>query len=709
MRNERESCSYEEGVSPTEAWRGNSDDSHLMERLERVESTLQHISSRLGLEDTTNAMCDTRPSSVAPALAPAGDPPRYNLFGLSMQRTSDDALRSGLLHVRQYMPDERVVERFCYAFETRMHWISAVLDISALRHHITRVRELDAYAKGDKQLSALTADGLRSYIYSMLLVYSAFGLTLVNSQCSAVAAFYNDDAEASLNGVFFHAALYGLSLMNLFEEPTMEACKVIFLLASGVCATRPQVVGTGFLQTAVQMAVRLRLDAEPEPSMPMEVARERVEFYAMLCIYDWFTLSTVKRQAAIAEDPPRLPSVFGSTTSRRRLLSEATIEQLDIARLHRKAAQFIAEGAQDYERVCMISDELAQARDTWAQRALPANAPSGDGISGKNMRFRLITASLDFLLLKLHLGFYQRGWEDARFRHSRDTCYSSARGLLHLYGSAFVESGNSVQPTVFARVWKLCHWATSAAVLLLKHLSMLRAHAAQADSPQFREIAETLQHTTRYFERIAPSLPIARDGLVELQRAAADVLRGMSAPVGGSETQNFDHDPLTVLTRIVRDSEFVQADKTRVAAPTDAVAQLCAPYFAGSREQTVSTDGSAASADFPVSLDDPAGNMGMLSTPSADITVDGLDTFWNVADSLRSDIPSTNDLSNLLDAQNAAAQDFINAADFARSGPPSDSPRPFPLPLETLEPFANAIQLSLDQASKEVPQDGQMS
>lgn len=555
-RSEQHLCTWEDGVVPENAGRDAQDSVLVLQKVSAMESHLdrilqrmEHIEARVCDPSSAKASEHKEASASSPIRGHWSDVSEYDantvggLFGMTWQPASADIMRRTLRHMHSFMPSKLIMPLLIDVYEREIDWMNEILRKDEVCERMDLVVSLSACLNEDADyLSRMSRAELMRLIYAEALLFSIFGLSLVFTRDLSFNKLYLEHGSMPVHGRFFHEAQLGLSTLNVFEEPHIDYIICSLLLLTGICSIRAPAVGVGLLHQAVQVALLLDLDVEPPVTMPKEEATRRVQIYALLSIHDWFCTTTTKRYPAIHVDPVRLPSVFGTQEQRSKYLSEYQQYKLDIAHLYSQSSALILPHHDDYEHVCRLHDDVlrlkARMPDSW--RADAQVHPTASE-STRNIHITLGSAALHFLLLRIHLHYYVRGWDDTRFRLSRDTCFTSARSLMRTFREAFSwkippkcadaqeRSADFQVPdevSVAARMWWFCNWSTAAALLLLQHLTMLNERNEIPSWDQEREsILQDLCIMSRLLQYLSPVTSVARDGYEAMQRVAAHVLK----------------------------------------------------------------------------------------------------------------------------------------------------------------------------------------
>ena len=550
-RNEQALCTWEDGVVPQHGGRDANEAAQVLQRVSRIESLLERLNARMDAAEVASA-ANSAASSVHSVSEKGADPPMRGQFGLSSENATEAEVRRSLVRVVTLLPDADAMARLVRVFLEEMDYMNRIFDQTMVQEHLERVQRFaDLYERDSRVVWELPMADVDRTVCASASLFVMVGTTLMYTQDTSLLAQFPDRENTPAYATYMREALRLLSLMNLLENPSFEACVALTMLAAGVCSVRPPVVGSALLQLAIQMAFLLDLDEEPPADMPEDETRRRVELFARICVIDWWIVSVVKRRPSVEEDVQRFPTLFGKTPRQPQLLSPDTKCQLDIARIYREVSQISPAQAQDYNYICRVHDNVKAMSDK-------LRVPPNSNVAWKPRNIRdvhdtLISVSFCFLHIQLHLTYYIHGWDDPRYRLSRDTCYRCARTLVqqfcaasgwqpsmdrpperHGRGGASEPEGRAGRAApdrrLLARIWKLCHWAVTGALVLVKHLELLNQHLAEQPElgTERRDTVEDLAGTYRLLQHLAPVMPIARHGYIALQRAAAFALRGRS-------------------------------------------------------------------------------------------------------------------------------------------------------------------------------------
>lgn len=691
-RNEQDACTWEDGVVPEHTGRDAQKNTLVLQKMGAIESQLDRLLQRL---DDVEARLSDRPSTSSPLSSlsanerPRGKRARERLvhtmdaytvggmFGMSWQTSNEECMRRTLMHMHASVPDEHTMHGLLDVYASEMDWSHRFLDTDDVRERVKEVLALEARLDEDPDyIQHLSRDEVTHLIYTDAIVLAVMGLSIVFSRDLKYKEQYKDRDNSLAYGPFFHEAMLGLSTLNVFEEPHMDFIFCALLLSVGICAGRSPAIGVSLLQTTVHVALLLDLDVEPPPSMPPREASQRVHAFTMLCAQDWFYTTTTKRLPIIRPDPIRFPSVFGTPEQQSKYLTVAEQSRLGLAHLYSKASILDLQH-DDYTMTRRLHDEAMLLR---ARIPKDLHEP-GLSESTRSIYAFIGAAGFDYFLLRIHLRFYVRGWDDPRYRLSRDTCFSSARHLLHVFRAAFswkvppkalIDTPNKPgewavpdQVSVAARMWWLSNWATAGALLLVKHLTILSEHNETQHWDQEREeIVQDLCIMSCLLQYLSPITTFARQGYEAMQRVAAHALReNFNAPPGAQD--NFvahwaarllqmrpdapckdgsascsSAEPMSLLNRMMKSSHpFSERDTANgsFACPTrDAALRHKRDHRSSTSPPSASSltpprEGGASGTSNPYAGDAPAQLPHMVEDgPGAPAVAndDRLDTFW---------------------------------------------------------------------------------
>ncbi|WFC96362.1 hypothetical protein MBRA1_003019 [Malassezia brasiliensis] len=535
-RNEQDACTWEDGVVPEHTGRDAQKNTLVLQKMGVIESQLDRLLQRL--DDVEARLGDReRPRGKRAREYLAHTMDSYTVggvFGVSWQPSSDACMRRTLMHMQASMPDETTMRELLDVYASEMDWSRRFLDTDEVNARAEKVLALEARLEEDPDcIEHLSRDEVTHLIYTEAIVLAIMGLSMVFSRDSKHKERYKERDSLRLYGPYFHEAMLGLSTLNVFEEPHMD-----YIFSIGVC----------LLQTTVHVALLLDLDVEPPPSLPPLEASRRVQTFMMLCLQDWFCTTTTKRLPIIRPDPIRFPSMFGTPEQQSKYLTVAEQSRLGLAHLYSKASILDLQH-DDYSVTCRLHDEAMRLR----ARISKEHHEPGLSESTRSIYAFIGAAGFDYFLLRIHLRFYVRGWDDPRYRLSRDTCFSSARHLLQVFRAAFswkvppralIDTPNKPgewavpdQVSVAARMWWLSNWATAGALLLVKHLTILSERDETQHWDQEREeIVQDLCIMSRLLQYLSPITTFAHQGYEAMQRVAAHALReNFHAPPGAQD------------------------------------------------------------------------------------------------------------------------------------------------------------------------------
>lgn len=672
---------------PERAGRDANESAMLLQRMSALEAQFERLIERLDTV-TTGKLAEAlkpEPESGTAHTIPAkpGDDltdinmETLGLFGLSMQTTGLNERRRALRHMHSFMPSadrvKLVLETFhrevrCSDSVLRPHYLEqCASDVAELRHHLS----LQADHIAHMSLAAVTR-----LIYVEGLLFAIFGSTLFYARDLNMESLPLEYESMSAPSRFLKEAMIGLASLDGFTEPNIKLVEILCVLVWGLNSTRRVPIGMALHSQAVQIALLLNLHEEPPEDMPFEEARHRVQLYSELCIQDWKATTIIRRLPIIRHDKERLPSLFGTEAQQKKYLTPYGIKRLKMAYLYYRSSELAMPVKEDYAYVLRLHEETQEFR---AHDVYDADSPSQslkESKHGVDLYERMVDASLDYLLIRIHLPFYMRGWDDPSYRVSRDTCYNSARRLLRLFREAFswkipqTDAGSAKElyvpseVSVMARMWFFCHWCTAAALLLLQHLTTLNERNEQPSWDSSRDVlVQDLCTMSRLLNYLSPVSSIAREGLEAMRRVAAHVMRreysddvgsaghcilywalqGLSARSQRGSATHANTAPMNVLQNMVASSGLSRDVYTTNSAvqsvpptPTDGARPVGSSPSVSVAEAVLSAsgsvpNGSTSSAGTPGSV--PSVNTPLfgaapppLSQPAAN-DVD-LDTFW---------------------------------------------------------------------------------
>ena len=515
-RDEEDNCTWEDGVVPQNAGRDAKGVAEVMQRLARLEVLVERIAGAVGTSPTVPRVPSPAPPHP-PTLVPGS-----TLFGLSAEHASDAALRRCVVDTCALLRDHTLVYRLCDLFCDEIDWMNNVLGRKTLTAHAdtaTLHRSAAAAAVAD----TLGREQLTRVLLSQALLCTAMSNAIVYAKDGVSAADLPTNMT-ELHGVCMHAALVCLSHLNILEHPSLDLLCTLILLNQGFTAVRSPLPMFILQQFAVHTAVTLGLDREPPPQTPHDEQVHRLELYALLCVFDWLFLTNYHRMCADAESAERLPSLF-DMHKRHPGVRSNTMLIFDIARLYRR----VCAAPESYEGVLDAHNSMLHLRRrVEAQMTHPDYARLS--VRFKDMFVTKCCSLLDYIGLRLHLAHYMRGWDESVYRLSRDTCYVSAKSLLNFFRLVFswqlqdegaiTADTNSHKNTVLC-IWSFCHWSIAAALLLMKHISIITERGTTDFSPQeCSSILQDLSIMSRILCALSPRLSVAQEGYAEMQRVA---------------------------------------------------------------------------------------------------------------------------------------------------------------------------------------------
>lgn len=515
-RNDEANCIWEEGTAPQSAGRDGKSLAEVTQRLSRLESLMERVVDAV----------ESRPDAHAqPAQVPSL--PGSSFFGLSTESTDDSNLRVCIAQIHRLLPDPILTSRFCDVFSQDFDWFRNSLDRGSLARHAEIVAALGA-GSVMPALAHLGRQELISILISEITLCAAFGNSAIYSKNGAQPSESATDS-ISVHKKFMHAALSGIQHFDVLENPTMDVLLVLEMLITGVSAVRSPVPGIILHQFAVQVARSLHLEQEPPEQLPYTEKIKRLEQYSVLCIVDWFFFANYRAPGTVVEDANKLPSLF-IKEKRPAGLNTSLMIMFDISRLYLR----ISRALESFDEVLDIHREMLELRKE-VEHYLTGVEVSRMTVHMRNLFITKSYSLLDYLALRLHLRFYMRGWDDAKYRLSRDTCYVSAKNLLHFFRLAFswslpeaFEDEPQIPPdhqNTIACIWNFCHWSIAASLLLMKHISTV-THRGDAYYSQSEcdNILRDLCVMSRLLNALQPHVTVARDGYIAMQRVAGSAV-----------------------------------------------------------------------------------------------------------------------------------------------------------------------------------------
>ncbi|WFD21262.1 hypothetical protein MCAP1_003523 [Malassezia caprae] len=647
-RNEQHLCTWGDGVVPERTGRDTGESGAILQRLNLLESKLDRILERMdGTPTPTYAAPCTPPDSISSHTV-GWDLHCTDMLGCTEADTRLRHRREALEHMFKNLPEADVLSMLTHVFITEIKWMSTILSerrAQELLSEITALRE--QVGRHSSYIQRLNLEQVTHLIYVLAICFSVCGMALLAARDPSYQIAMEGRVPTS-HMRYFQEVLFGLRTMDTLEEPTMEFVIAMVIVISAQCASRPAASAASLVSQTVQVALLLGLDEEPPDTMPFEEASCRVHLYSILCIHDWFLTTFIKRRPLIISDAKKLPSVFGTMEQRSKFLSCCQQMKLEIAHLYCRSSLMMMPSGEDYAYVQELHTEAmtlqCQAKVMWDDPDEDDESPN----SLKQLQRTFGVTSLHYFMIRIHLPYYMRGWDDKRYELSRDACFSSARALLRLFREAFSwkmpknETGQSCEsfiPTDFpivSRMWFFCHWCTAAAVLLLKHLTLLNERNEQPSWDHEREsIVQDLCIMSRLLNYLAPVSTIAREGYDAMQRVAAHIMQTdfdtSHAGLDNCVTHWADRilparcsqrpktEPMMMLKSLVRNNDFsVSHMRTETANDRSS---------SSSPTEPLSNPPSIAPVSGPGLVSSTSPLSGMASSVSTIPTSD-LDTFW---------------------------------------------------------------------------------
>lgn len=661
-RNEEHLCTWEEGVVPERVGRDAPDNVVLLQRLSSLESKFDKLMNKLDsvAKDPANASVGTQPSAphepstILEMNESTHERPDALIASCTMsmffQPTDLPSRRQALLRMLHYLPKADVLQTTLDAFSFEMQWISCIIDKQYVQGYLDDVLFLqnELQQKSDF-VTHIDGKKLSRYIYSVASCLAICAMSVAYSREKNLDTMHSDQKSQLPYQRYIYESLMGLSSLPVFDEPDMNFVVIMVMIVSCLCFTRSPGIASSMIANAVQVAFLLDMDVEPPSDMSYVDASRRVQLYNVLCTQDWFTTMMIKRYPLIPFDKERMPSVFGSAEQRAKYLSPYQQLKLNLAHLYCRSSPLIMPRNENYEYVKHLHEEAFEIMSLF-----PSMWVGGDegfkhmSPSWLKLHRMIGLGALHYLLLRIHLPFYLRGWNDSNFTLSRDTCYNSSRSLLHLFREAFswkvrkTSTGNPSEAlvpdeiSVPARMWYFGHWCTAAALLLLKHLTMLNERNDQQSwDPERESLVEDLCIMSRLFQYLLPISNYAREGYDAMQRVASHALRrdNDAAQLKGencvahwadrimphrSHTQG--DEPMSVLHHLSKHPNFAHFEEKSVPK------RKSSERNATPVPQGTPTCGTLSNAQSSPTMSNPSSSASMSHTPTISDT--DFDTFW---------------------------------------------------------------------------------
>jgi len=648
-RNEQHLCTWGDGVVPERTGRDTGDSGAVLQRLNLLEVKLDRILERMDGTAT--------PASTAPCTPPASmtshrvglDLHCADMLGYMEPDMYLRYRRDALEQMYKNLPEADVLSLLMHVFIKEIEWMSAILTERRAQELLSEVALLrKQVARHPTYIQRLTLEQVTHLIYILAICFSVCGIALPVAR-DAPHQIAMEGRVPPSHMRYFQDVLVGLRTMDTLEEPRMEFVIAMAILTCGLYTSRPPASAASLVSQTVQVALLLGLDEEPPDNMSFEDASCRVHLYAILCIHDWFLTTYIKRRPLILSDPKRLPSLFGTREQRGKFLSCYQQMKLEIAHLYCRSSSLMMPSSEDYAYVQQLHAEaMALQRQTeviWNDVDDVDGAPN----TMKHLQRTFGITSLHYLMIRIHLPYYMRGWDVKRYELSRDACFASARALLRLFREAFSwkmpknETGQSCEsyiPTEFpiaSRMWFFCHWCTAAAVLLLKHLTLLNERNEQPSwDPERESIVQDLCIMSRLLNYLAPVSTIAREGYDAMQRVASHIMQMDfdNSQVGQDNcvthwadrilparcSQQPKTEPMMMLRSLVRHNDYSVSHMR--SEPTYDASSSSSPT-----EALPNPSGAAAASGSGLTPSSTSSLPGMAS-PVPAITTSDFDTFW---------------------------------------------------------------------------------
>ncbi|WFD28758.1 hypothetical protein MNAN1_003772 [Malassezia nana] len=234
---------------------------------------------------------------------------------------------------------------------------------------------------------------------------------------------------------YIHVSLNVLATLNVYQEPNILFVLIVaLLLMHFMYALRPSVAAE-LLYQAMNVSVMLGLHHEPSALMAFDEAKRRVRWYALLCASDWDLTSVMERQPILPMDKTRFPSIFGTDEDRSRYLPPSLLGRLLCARLSFRTTNLLRCINGTNKDTDELHQDILNAMALF-QRFLDTSTADKDQ-QPLWIRTKFGIASLHYLLIRLHVPYYVRAWNDEQFSMSKKTCFESALFLLHLFRDVF--------------------------------------------------------------------------------------------------------------------------------------------------------------------------------------------------------------------------------------------------------------------------------
>ena len=490
--------------------------------------------------------CDACDSSTSPENLGL----QYAARGVPMQPLAsvtalqgEDTKFKALFQLLGLLPESTVIHKLADTYFTDLEWLAYIIDQEAYRRRLQAIMEMRLL--WNERPDALTAQEVSNALRFVALVFALSAVAMV---------FCDPDGMEHLEerygckafSVFLEAAQHGLAAADIYEDPSIDNLRTSVLLAMAFSALKGPTVGGAIVVNDAYMASVLGLDTEPPGYMPAAERDDRIRLFATVCIGDWFSAGTVKRNFLIDPNMLEFPSLFGPDAEKNDVLPPLIRYRLKIADLSRRTTLRSNLSDDDaYQETLALYAELQE---------LEANSPEflrehkidldkdipelSSGEEGTNVWYRL-THQLAVLhhTIALHKRFYILSWSNPTYLESRDICFSAAvkavktfRKTLSWFNppedstideqQAMMDEGLKKRHSSLTRMWFFAQLTIISSLILVHYLSMQqekRTDGRAATSSLSKEINEDLRFVRILLQALSSKSKVAKDGAKVLQ------------------------------------------------------------------------------------------------------------------------------------------------------------------------------------------------
>ncbi|PWN47927.1 hypothetical protein IE53DRAFT_223369 [Violaceomyces palustris] len=636
-RGESNLCMWAEGVRPQALGRDATDSRPVLERLDRLEKTMEAIARRLGVDsDPAQDESEALPLNKQREASAASQVPSDKAFdpsipdlrrdmsvwrrqlgigiGTTWKATDEKTSCEVLYNLLRLLPPARVVRELCEFYFIEIAWLNHIIGKAQFDERLSQNEEWRASWTGG---AIPNLAEMRDHLRFTSLLCAICGVTLLlgdHDSAAEIDGLYGDEPAY---GVLLDAAQQGLAAANPHEDPSIDCIRVLLIIAYAMSAIRSPAAGMATLQVAINIAFTLDLDSEPPSDMPRMMAEDRLRLFSGLCVMDWFSAGTIKRHYSIRPEGMDFPSLFGPTSEKEDFLTKDLRAKLKIANIGRRAADRTSmPEPKAYDLTIQLHSELMGLKASLQPDLVLSDISSDFSLLGVQDVWRRIatTLAIETQCLTLHKRYYIQSWTNPAHKISRDICFSSALNALRLFRNVFqwwlpvsnngtpsssadlVDAALHPKQNSIARLWFFAHTGVTSALLLVHYIGMLdsRPEEAKWESQDLRaRIVDDLRITKRLLQLLSSRSKVARDGVKALQPPEY-------APMAG-RSKNMDRRSGVpdVVERMSRSELMSATPRTHLdlAFPPFATQQCSAPT-----DQTLSRNRPTPTASTPMSL-----------------------------------------------------------------------------------------------------------